>query len=96
MIFTGSGNNGGDGSVIARLLLEQGAKPQVVSLVDLEKLQGDAARNLEWFKQLAMPLFTVLLKTSCPGSSGWWRRGDLLVDALLARASQPDTGFLPR
>ena len=50
LIFTGPGNNGGDGLVIARLLLEQGARPQVVSLVPLEKLQGDAARNLERVK----------------------------------------------
>ncbi|MHB1016061.1 MAG: NAD(P)H-hydrate dehydratase [Desulfurivibrionaceae bacterium] len=82
LIFTGPGNNGGDGLVIARLLLEQGARPQVVSLVDLEKLQGDAARNLKRVKQLAMPLFTCLAEDELSWVERLVAESDLLVDAL--------------
>lgn len=82
LIFTGPGNNGGDGLVIARLLLEQGARPQVVSLVPLEKLQGDAARNLERVKQLAMPLYTCLAEEELSWVERLVAESDLLVDAL--------------
>ncbi len=82
LIFVGPGNNGGDGLVIARLLLEQGARPQVVSLVDLEKLQGDAARNLKRVKQLAMPLFTCLGEEELSWVERLVAESDLLVDAL--------------
>ena len=82
LIFIGPGNNGGDGLVIARLLLEQGAQPQVVSLVDLEKLQGDAARNLKRVKQLAMPLYTCLDEDELSWVERLATERDLLVDAL--------------
>lgn len=82
LIFVGPGNNGGDGLVIARLLLEQGAQPQVVSLVDLEKLQGDAARNLKRVKQLAMPLYTCLDEDELSWVERLVTESDLLVDAL--------------
>lgn len=82
LIFIGPGNNGGDGLVIARLLLEQGAQPQVVSLVDLGKLQGDAARNLDRVKQLAMPLYTCLAEDDLPWVERLVAESDLLVDAL--------------
>jgi len=82
VIFTGPGNNGGDGLVIARLLFEQDARPQVVSLVDLGKLQGDAARNLERAKQLAMPLYTCLAEDEMPWVERLVAESDLLVDAL--------------
>lgn len=82
LIFIGPGNNGGDGLVIARILLEQGAQPQVVSLVDLEKLQGDAARNLKRVKQLAMPLYTCLEEDELPWVERLVTESDLLVDAL--------------
>lgn len=91
VIFIGPGNNGGDGLVIARLLLEQGAQPQVVSLVDFEKLQGDAARNLKRVKQLAMPLYTCLDE----GELSWVERlvteSDLLVDALFGTGLRSKT-----
>lgn len=93
LIFTGPGNNGGDGLVIARLLLEQGARPQVVSLVPLEKLQGDAARNLERVKQLAMPLYTCLDEEELSWVERLVGESDLLVDALFGTGLRsPVTG----
>jgi NAD(P)H-hydrate epimerase len=93
LIFVGPGNNGGDGLVIARLLLEQGARPQVVSLVDLEKLQGDAARNLKRVKQLAMPLFTCLAEDELPWVERLVAESDFLVDALFGTGLRsPVTG----
>ncbi len=46
-VFCGSGNNGGDGLVAARLLREGGREVTVVCITDPEKLAGDARTNLE-------------------------------------------------
>ena len=42
-ILCGPGNNGGDGFVVARQLLQRGVKPRTVLFGDPERLQGDAA-----------------------------------------------------
>jgi hydroxyethylthiazole kinase-like uncharacterized protein yjeF len=46
-IFCGSGNNGGDGYVIARHLLNYGFEVCVVLCSDREKVKGDAKINLD-------------------------------------------------
>lgn len=46
-IVCGTGNNGGDGYVIARHLELAGFSVRIVSLVPIEKLTGDAAANAE-------------------------------------------------
>lgn len=43
LIICGPGNNGGDGYVVARLALEAGIQVTVSSLIDPDKLKGDAA-----------------------------------------------------
>jgi hydroxyethylthiazole kinase-like uncharacterized protein yjeF len=49
LIACGSGNNAGDGYVIARLARAAGVETNVVSLVDTDKLSGDAATAAEDF-----------------------------------------------
>ena len=41
-VFCGSGNNGGDGYIVATLAAEQGIPVQVICLKDPKQLQGDA------------------------------------------------------
>ncbi|MFA7382403.1 MAG: NAD(P)H-hydrate dehydratase [Desulfurivibrionaceae bacterium] len=95
LVFIGPGNNGGDGLVIARLLLEQGARPQVVSLLPLEKLQGDAARNLALARQLAVPLVTYLDENDLPLVERMVAESDLLVDAIFGTGLRREiTGLL--
>ncbi|GGJ90843.1 bifunctional NAD(P)H-hydrate repair enzyme Nnr [Lentibacillus kapialis] len=48
-ILTGSGNNGGDGFVIARTLLNKGYKATIVQVVPDEKISGDALFHKELF-----------------------------------------------
>ena len=49
LVLCGSGNNGGDGYVVARLALEAGVRVTVCSLVDTVQLKGDAARaHSDW------------------------------------------------
>jgi NAD(P)H-hydrate epimerase len=47
VVLSGKGNNGGDGFVIARLLLEKGWNVTVLILAEPHLISGDAAVNLE-------------------------------------------------
>ncbi len=56
LILIGPGNNGGDGLVIGRHLLQRGCEPVFIFLVPPDKLEGDAATNLHIVQKLALPL----------------------------------------
>lgn len=51
-IFCGTGNNGGDGYVIARHLINHGVKVAVVVCGDRNKIKGDAKTNLDILEQM--------------------------------------------
>jgi hydroxyethylthiazole kinase-like uncharacterized protein yjeF len=51
-IFCGTGNNGGDGHVIARHLLNAGIAVKVVLCGPRDKVQGDARTNLDILERL--------------------------------------------
>lgn len=59
LILIGPGNNGGDGLVIGRHLHQRGCEPVFIFLLAPETLQGDAARNLQIVKKLALPLYVL-------------------------------------
>lgn len=46
-VISGKGNNGGDGFVVARLLLQKGAQVRVLLLFPPDLIQGDAKINLD-------------------------------------------------
>src|SRR5256885_8180040 len=48
-VVAGPGNNGGDGFVAARVLGERGFRVRLLSLVDKERLRGDAAEAARRF-----------------------------------------------
>ena len=76
-IVCGSGNNAGDGYVVARLAIRNGFSVRVLSLVPGERLGGDALRAYRDFEAAggtARP---------CDGDSGMALSGDIIVDALL-------------
>jgi NAD(P)H-hydrate epimerase len=77
VVVCGSGNNGGDGFVAARLLLERGHAVRVLLLADPEAYSGDARANLERLAGDRVAAFTPEPLASA----------DLVVDALLG------TGF---
>ncbi len=51
-IVAGSGNNGGDGFVVARHIIIRGGKPKVFLVAPESKIAGDAKTNLDIFRNL--------------------------------------------
>lgn len=74
-VLCGPGNNGGDGYVLARLLAAAGRRVQLMALADPERLQGDARRAADDYRNTAGTL--EVFRGELPPSAG------LLVDALL-------------
>lgn len=74
-VFCGSGNNGGDGYIVAALARERGLSSRVIQLTDPGQLKGDAALAARFAMQAGVPLE--------PFSAAAETNGDVLVDALL-------------
>jgi len=55
-IFCGTGNNGGDGYVIARHLINRGIQVAVVVCGDRDKIKGDAKINLDVLERMGRPV----------------------------------------
>ena len=55
-IFCGTGNNGGDGYVIARHLINSGFDVTVVICGSREKIKGDAKTNLDVLERMGRPI----------------------------------------
>ena len=55
-IFCGTGNNGGDGYVIARHLLNNSFRVDVIVVGDRNKIKGDAKINLDILERLGQPI----------------------------------------
>lgn len=83
-IFCGTGNNGGDGYVIARHLLNSGYKVTVVICGDRGKIKGDAKINLDILERMGQPIDRLDLKGSdIPSRVKAFAAGaDMLIDGL--------------
>lgn len=83
-IFCGTGNNGGDGFVIARHLSDGGFRVTVVICGDRSKIKGDAKKNLDVLERLGLPIHTLDLdRGDVSGQVQAFAGGaDMIVDAL--------------
>jgi NAD(P)H-hydrate epimerase len=72
-VVCGSGNNGGDGLVAARHLLNAGVKVKVYLLGDASKLKTDPQINLNILKQMKQKIGKSLRKIE---------KTDLIIDAI--------------
>ncbi|MHC4640140.1 MAG: NAD(P)H-hydrate epimerase [Planctomycetota bacterium] len=83
-IFCGTGNNGGDGYVIARHLLNSGFQATVVICGDRSKIKGDAKINLDILERMGQPIDRLDLKCGdIPSQVKAFAAGaDMLVDGL--------------
>jgi NAD(P)H-hydrate epimerase len=84
-IFCGTGNNGGDGFVIARHLLNRGFAVVVVICGDRNKIKGDARVNLDILEGLGVPIekLDVDTESDIEGRAATFARGaDMIVDCI--------------
>ncbi|MTI80947.1 MAG: NAD(P)H-hydrate dehydratase [Firmicutes bacterium] len=86
-VFAGKGNNGGDGLVVARHLLNMGADVRVLMVTDPTNLTGDAKVNFNIWKKMGQKVYPIhqanginLVKVSLLNTN-------LIVDAMFG------TGF---
>ena len=83
-IFCGTGNNGGDGYVIARHLLNSGFDVTVVVCGDCGKIKGDAKINLEILERMGRPIESLNLSEGSVRDQvdAFCSGADMLVDGL--------------
>lgn len=86
-ILAGKGNNGGDGYVIARHLVNQGARVKVFLLGEKTAVSGDAKINLDIIDRMGIDVIEIVTERDWDKIKVAATFADCLVDALLG------TGF---
>ena len=83
-IICGTGNNGGDGYVIARHLLNEGVDVSVVLCGPREKVRGDAAVNLAILEKQGQEIQLIDVNNARSGTQvqALLAHADIVVDAL--------------
>lgn len=82
MVLAGKGNNGGDGFVIARHLLNRGVEVKTLLLADPDQISGDARINLEILQKMGHKLFPAVQPNSLNILKVALAYTDLIVDAV--------------
>ena len=77
-VVCGSGNNAGDGYIVAGLAVEAGLDTRLLQVGDGGRFRGDAARARDWALSVG-----VVTSTLADGGDGDGLAGDVVVDALL-------------
>jgi len=81
-IVAGTGNNGGDGFVVARHIINAGVAVEVILCGSPERIGGDARSNLRIIEHLDIPIHQID-QMGRAKFSDMLRQSDLLVDAML-------------
>jgi hydroxyethylthiazole kinase-like uncharacterized protein yjeF len=93
-ILCGKGNNGGDGFVVARQLIQKGCFPFVFLFAAEDEVKGDAKTNLNILKALGYPPTVVVNEHDWNEEKLELLDADLVVDALLGTGvRKPVEGF---
>src|SRR5216117_2539893 len=82
-VLCGKGNNGGDGFVVARQLVQKGCFPFIFLFASEEEVKGDARTNLNILKALGYPPTVVVNEHDWNEEKLELLDADLVVDALL-------------
>jgi NAD(P)H-hydrate epimerase len=87
-ILCGKGNNGGDGFVIARQLIQKGCFPFVFLFAPEDEVGGDAKINLNILKALGYPPTVVTAEEEWNEEKLELLDADIIVDALLGTGAR--------
>jgi NAD(P)H-hydrate epimerase len=95
VVLCGRGNNGGDGFVIARHLLDDGAQVETYLLASRDEVKGDARTNLEILEKLGAGPREIRDPAQLSALGERLATADVLVDALLGTGTRgPAQGLL--
>jgi NAD(P)H-hydrate epimerase len=87
-IFAGSGNNGGDGMVVARHLFNQKVKAKIFLLAEKKNIKGDAATNLAITEKMGIPMREITSPAFVESLEKELAKADIVVDALLGTGAK--------
>ncbi|MEW6096995.1 MAG: NAD(P)H-hydrate dehydratase [bacterium] len=95
IIFAGGGNNGGDGLVIARHLLNQAIDVKVYLLKETNTFKADALTNLKIAKSIGVPIKEILNEAELEREKDNILEADIIIDAILGTGISGEVkGFL--
>jgi len=95
VVVCGTGNNGGDGLVVARQLLARGAAPVVFLAGEAAKLSGDARANFEAWRGLGGATHELTPGAAASALSEAMSGAAVVVDALFGTGlDRPIEGFV--
>jgi len=93
-VVCGQGNNGGDGFVLARVLVQQGIGVRVFLLAPPERLTGDARLYFDVLRKVGVPVESLAESGVTARVRRQWREASCLVDALFGTGlSRPVNGL---
>jgi ADP-dependent NAD(P)H-hydrate dehydratase / NAD(P)H-hydrate epimerase len=87
-VLCGKGNNGGDGLVIARQLIQKGCYPFVFLFALETEMKGDAKTNLNILKALGYPPTVIATGDDWNAEKIELLDADIIVDALLGTGAR--------
>src|SRR5438105_4932354 len=87
-ILCGKGNNGGDGFVVARQLIQKGCFPFVFLFASEDEVKGDAKTNLNILKGLGYPPTVVANEHDWNEEKLELLDADIVIDALLGTGAR--------
>lgn len=82
-VVCGTGNNGGDGFVVARALYQRGHEPAVLLIGSAADVRGDARVNLDVLGNLGVPVVEVADASSWELHGSLATSADVVIDALM-------------
>lgn len=97
LILCGRGNNGGDGYVIARYLHGAGLGVTILILAPLEKVSGDARKNLDIARGMGLNIREVPDQETWQGCESLLAETDYIIDGILGTGLRSEVkGFYGR
>lgn len=92
VVLCGSGNNGGDGYVVARHLIGRGARVTVFMVAERTRVAGDALVNLEILERMRADIRPLHDAADLDAANTTLVHAAVLVDALLGTGLNSDVG----
>jgi NAD(P)H-hydrate epimerase len=96
VVLAGSGNNGGDGFVLARLFFNKGARVRTVCLRPPDRLKGDALTNFRILEKIGVPVTVWDESQDFKAQFEAVEDADVIVDAILGTGLQSEVRGLYR